>query len=135
MKNVETLTAKIFDTAVRVLGLDFPNDAEVSVLLVDKGAMQELNERYRGKNHPTNVLSFETGDKRLVGDIVLCLPVIDEEAYAQGKKSDEHLAHMILHGILHLLGYDHERRGDAEKMEEAEVRILKELGIGNPYEE
>jgi probable rRNA maturation factor len=86
-----------------------------------------LNKRYRRKAGPTNVLSFETGD------IVFCHPVVAREARRQGKSLRAHYAHLAVHGALHLRGYDHERKRDAERMERAEIRILRRLGFRNPY--
>ena len=86
-----------------------------------------LNKTYRRKNYATNVLTFHTGD------IVLCHPVIAREAREQGKSTRAHYAHLVVHGILHLRGYDHEKKREAERMENEEVRILRRLGFGNPY--
>ena len=86
-----------------------------------------LNKTYRRKNYATNVLTFHTGD------IVLCHPVIAREAREQGKSTRAHYAHLVVHGVLHLRGYDHEKKREAERMENAEIRILRRLGFGNPY--
>ncbi len=86
-----------------------------------------LNRRYRGKGRPTNVLTFDTGD------IVLCHPVIAREARAQGKTLAAHYAHLVVHGVLHLRGYDHERKRDAQRMERREIAILRRLGFADPY--
>jgi len=90
-----------------------------------------LNNKYRRKNKATNVLSFPYGKGR--GDIVLCHPVIAREARAQGKTLAAHYAHLVVHGILHLRGYDHEKKRDAERMEAREVRLLRRLGFADPY--
>lgn len=115
--------------------------AELTIRIVDKTEMTELNNTYRQKNKPTNVLSFpferpaELADEiPLLGDIVICAAVIVEEAHAQQKTLEAHWAHMVVHGILHLLGYDHEQTEDAEIMEAEEIHILKTLGFTNPYQ-
>jgi probable rRNA maturation factor len=86
-----------------------------------------LNRKFRGKSKPTNVLTFHTGD------VVLCHPVIREEARRQGKSLAAHYAHLVVHGALHCRGYDHERKRDAARMEAREIRILRRLGLRNPY--
>ena len=114
---------------------------EVAVRIVDESEMQLLNHEYRGKDRPTNVLSFPAGDDGFappdipvaLGDIVICAPVVQSEAAEQGKAPEAHWAHMIVHGALHLLGYDHEEPPEAEAMESLEVRILSQRGIGDPY--
>ena len=93
-----------------------------------------LNRRYRGRAHATNVLSFGyAGGARMQGDVVLCHPVVLREARTQGKTHTAHYAHLVVHGILHLRGFDHARRADAARMEAAERRILRRLGVANPY--
>lgn len=105
--------------------------------VVDQPESRELNERYRQKNNPTNVLSFpaevELPSTRVWGDIVVCAPVVHAEAAEQDKSPEAHFAHMIVHGVLHLLGYDHQLGTDAEKMESLEKDILGRLGFGDPY--
>lgn len=113
-------------------------DHELCVRLCGADAIQSLNNQYRGKNKPTNVLSFaaevSVPDIKLLGDIALCWPVLVEEAAAQGKDLADHFTHLTVHGVLHLLGYDHETsRLDAERMEALECELLGELGIANPY--
>jgi probable rRNA maturation factor len=115
---------------------------EVSLLFTDDAAIAELNAEWRGKGSPTNVLSFPTaedmplpeGEPRPLGDIVLAYGVISREAFEQGKTLRDHTVHLIVHGTLHLIGYDHETDDDAEEMERLETGILKGLGISNPYE-
>jgi probable rRNA maturation factor len=111
---------------------------EISVLLVGPAASRALNARYRGRNHATNVLSFPappgtgaTGG--LLGDLVICPAVLRAEARAQHKSARAHWAHLVVHGVLHLAGYDHERSADALRMERREVWVLRALGIANPY--
>ncbi|HEY3431438.1 MAG TPA: rRNA maturation RNase YbeY [Rhodocyclaceae bacterium] len=110
--------------------------AEVTIRFVDAEEGQSLNKDYRGKDYATNVLSFpyET-DPVVLGDLVVCLPVVLREAQEQGKPVDAHFAHLIVHGILHLHGYDHETgKRDAEEMEARERMILARLGYPDPYQ-
>lgn len=128
-------------TAIEQAGA--PSPAEVSVRIVDEEEGQALNRTYRGTNKPTNVLSFPAGNDsgaglppevpRSLGDIVICAPVVVREARAQGKDVADHWAHLLVHGTLHLLGYDHERDEDATKMEDLERRTLAARGLGDPY--
>ena len=104
---------------------------EVTVRVVGAAEGRRLNLAYRGKDYATNVLTFAYEDG--LGDIVLCHSVIAREAREQGKPLEAHYAHLTVHGMLHLRGYDHERSGEASRMERAEVRILKGLGHPNPY--
>jgi len=109
--------------------------AEVTVRFVDGDEGRDLNRDYRGKDYATNVLSFpyENGD-RVQGDLVLCREVVEREAREQGKAPEAHYAHMVVHGMLHLQGHDHETgRADAERMEALERRILDALGYPDPY--
>jgi probable rRNA maturation factor len=110
-------------------------NCEVTLRLVDRREGQELNGAYRNKHYPTNVLTFisQTLDGQLMGDIALCAPVIKDEARAQKKQLSHHYAHMVVHAMLHLQGYDHERERDALKMEALERNILEKLGIPDPY--
>ena len=114
-------------------------NTEISIRIVDTEEIQALNQQYRNKNKPTNVLSFpadlpEGVNIPLLGDIVICADVVEEEATRQGKTNHNHWAHMIIHGTLHLLGYDHMSGDDAEKMESLEITLLQKLGIDSPYE-
>jgi probable rRNA maturation factor len=114
------------------------NNVELTVRIVDKKEGAQLNETWRKSPGPTNVLSFnyndtETHIENLLGDIVLCAPVIIKEADEQGKSHDAHWAHMVIHGTLHLAGYDHIKPEDAKVMENIEIKILKELGFEDPY--
>lgn len=115
------------------------SNAEVSVYIVDEDESQELNLRFRQKDKPTNVLSFPADippelDIPLLGDLVVCAPVVEREAEEQTKTLDAHWAHMLVHGTLHLLGYDHINEADAEEMEQLETQILQRLGFPAPYE-
>ncbi len=116
------------------------DEAEVSVYIVDEGESQELNSQYRGKEKPTNILSFpadipEEVGVPLLGDLVICAPVVEREAQEQQKMLDAHWAHMLVHGSLHLLGYDHLEDDEAELMEALETDIMLGLGFSAPYEE
>ncbi|MBP5485311.1 MAG: apolipoprotein N-acyltransferase [Alphaproteobacteria bacterium] len=108
-------------------------NSEVSITLVDDAAIKKINNKYRKINKPTNVLSFELGDDVLLGDIFISVDTVKREANSEGISVPEHTAHMIVHGVLHLLGYDHLNDKDAEKMEKKETSILKKLGYKNPY--
>ena len=115
---------------------------EISFVLTDDKRMRGLNRSYRGKDKPTNVLSFAALDGKkptsgmpwLLGDVVLTSGVIAREAKAQRKTLQHHLSHLAVHGVLHLLGYDHEQDRDAEAMEALEIAALAGMGIANPYE-
>jgi probable rRNA maturation factor len=111
--------------------------AELAIVLTDDSAIRLLNRQWRGVDAATNVLSFPTkeagGSPPLIGDIVLAHETIAREARAAGKPFTHHLAHLVVHGYLHLLGYDHERARDADAMENAERRILRHLAIPDPY--
>jgi probable rRNA maturation factor len=108
----------------------------VAVLLTDDEAVQDLNAEFRGKDAPTNVLSFPAAPnpEHLLGDIALALGVMVREAAEQGKPLAHHLQHLVIHGVLHLIGYDHETDGDAERMESLERAVLAGLGVPDPYE-
>jgi probable rRNA maturation factor len=103
----------------------------VTLRIVGEAEGRRLNARFRKKQKATNVLSFAYGDGS--GDVILCHPVIAREARAQGKTLAAHYAHMVVHGILHLRGYDHEKNRDARRMERREIRILRRLGFPDPY--
>ena len=109
--------------------------AEVTIRLVDRREGQRLNREFRHKDYPTNVLTFAYGrsDATWQGDLVLCAPVVKAEARAQKKPLAHHYAHLVVHGLLHLQGYDHERARDASAMEALEIEILDRLSIPNPY--
>lgn len=112
--------------------------AELVVRIVDEAEITALNRSYRGKSGATNVLSFPYEpipeiDTRLLGDIIICAPVVAEEAVAQGKKLEAHWAHIVIHGVLHLLGYDHGKEREAREMEQLETEQLASLGYANPY--
>ena len=108
-------------------------ETTLTIRIVDEAESQLLNNQYRKKNEPTNVLSFLINDKPLLGDIILCHSVIKKEALAQKKRIDDHYAHLVIHGYLHLIGFDHTKNDDALTMENKEIAVLKKLGIKNPY--
>ena len=109
-------------------------DAVVTLRYVAEAEGRRINRAYRGKDYATNVLTFIYGEKPLKGDIVICAPVVAREAKRQGKSVAAHHAHLLVHGLLHLQGFDHERRAEAERMEARERRILASLGFPDPYE-
>lgn len=114
--------------------LKLKGSAELSVVLSDSAAVQRLNRDWRGKDKPTNVLSFPAGEPGMLGDVVLAYEIVKQEAEEQKKSFDHHLMHLIIHGILHLVGHDHEDDKEAENMESLEIRILRSFGVKNPYE-
>jgi len=111
----------------------------VCVRIVDRAESEQLNLQYRGRPRPTNVLSFPAelpeavAEEPCLGDIAVCAPIVDAEAGEQPKEPENHWAHMIVHGVLHLLGYDHQTHREADAMEALEVKILERFGISNPY--
>ncbi|SDQ99214.1 rRNA maturation RNase YbeY [Brevundimonas sp. 374] len=108
---------------------------DIVVLLTDDAAVRELNSRFREKDKPTNVLSFPAPENAFphLGDIVLAYGVCATEAEAQGKTLADHLSHLVVHGVLHLLGRDHEDDAEAEEMEAEEREILAQIGVADPY--
>jgi probable rRNA maturation factor len=137
LPNLDALIAECLDTVLRETGETLHDCAEVNFLFCDDDRMRELNRQFRGVDKPTNVLSFPgpepTESAYFLGDIALAYPTILKESKEQSKSLECHSRHMIVHGFLHLLGFDHENPADAEVMEAAEIRILKGMGIENPY--
>ena len=122
---------------------NYAKPCEVAIRLVDEEESHALNLQYRGKDKPTNVLSFPSDlpdevltslKREPLGDIIICVPVVLTEATEQHKTATAHWAHLTIHGILHLLGFDHIDDEEAEEMEALEIDALQELGINNPYE-
>ena len=133
-----TPTASEIKAWVKSTLKDFRKNSELTVRIVDLEEATELNERWRNTRGPTNVLSFPCDDDydqlpELLGDVVICAPVVKKEAALQKKKLNAHWAHMVVHGTLHLLGFDHIKKQDAEKMEAREISIMEKLGFNNPY--
>lgn len=134
---------KVVETSLRHIATQ--SNCEIGIACVDNAESQQLNLEYRGKDKPTNVLSFPSDlpdemaailDSFPIGDLVICIPVVLQEALDQQKTPIEHFTHMLVHGTLHLMGYDHETsEADAEEMEALEIEILKKLGFDNPYTE
>ncbi|MGQ1155538.1 rRNA maturation RNase YbeY [Acinetobacter baumannii] len=134
---------KIIETTLRRVG--YKEDCEIGIACVDLEESHQLNLQYREKDKPTNVLSFPSDipeevlpmlDALPLGDLVICIPVVLQEALEQKKTAQNHFAHLLVHGVLHLLGYDHETSDeDAEEMEGLEIEILAKLNIANPYQE
>ena len=111
---------------------------ELAIRLVDRDESRALNQKYRGQDKPTNVLSFPADlppglGLSLLGDIVVCAPLAGEEAEAQGKCPQSHWAHLVIHGVLHLLGHDHQDEREAQEMETLETELMASLGFQNPY--
>ena len=111
---------------------------ELVIRIVDTKEITELNKKYRKKNRPTNIISFPfdlpLGVKNnFLGDLVICAPLVKQEAKLQHKTITAHFAHLVIHGVLHLLGYDHKKNNDSKKMEALEIKHLKKLGFENPY--
>jgi probable rRNA maturation factor len=110
------------------------HDADITVRLVGLAEARALNRDFRGKDYPTNVLTFVFRDvPPYAGDLALCAPIVSREAREQGKSVTAHCAHLVVHGVLHVQGYDHERAGDARVMEKREAEILAKLGFRDPY--
>lgn len=135
----EPLTEKVLAKAQALCGVKVMAGAEVSLLLCDDARIREINRDWRGLDKPTNVLSFPAAPKEalaktpMVGDIAVAFETVAREAAEEGKSFSDHYAHMIVHGFLHLVGYDHETDDEADEMEALEIRILGELGIADPY--
>jgi len=111
---------------------------EAAIVLSEDAELRALNRRWRGKDKPTNVLSFPSGaagpgGRLLLGDVVLAFQTLAREADEAGKPLSDHLSHLVVHGVLHLMGYDHERPAEARRMEALEVKVLAGLGIPDPY--
>jgi probable rRNA maturation factor len=136
---MEALARRAFAAAFAVAS-DRPRDeVEISLLLTDDAGIRELNRNWRDKDKPTNVLSFPAPSvpgmpgSRPLGDIALAFETVKREAENEGKTFEDHVTHLLVHGLLHLLGYDHELEAEAEIMEGLEVKALASLGIADPY--
>lgn len=129
----EEKLSQSLEKAAEILDKDF-SCIEVSVVLYNDEQVQKFNKTYRHKDSPTNVLSFKSESDGELGDIILAYETVMREAQVAGISSLHHTIHLIIHGFLHLLGYDHEEENDAYQMENMEIQILKGLNIENPYE-
>ncbi len=141
-RKIEAFVNEVVEETIDGLIQSIPH-IEVSVVLADDKFLQDLNMKYRNKNTPTNVLSFPITEPEILiapapflslGDIILSFETVKSEAAEQNKSFTDHIAHMLVHGCLHLLHYDHIDDEDAEEMETLEIDILKTMGITNPYE-
>ena len=131
----------ILTEAIEIAGLKFPDGAELSLVLAGDKTLKSLNNEWRQKDKPTNVLSFPGEDIAIgetagimLGDIVISLETTGREAALENKTFEDHLSHLVVHGFLHLFGYDHETDKEAVQMESLETKILNELGIDDPYD-
>jgi probable rRNA maturation factor len=131
---VNRLARQAARAALAVAGAD-PSNYDLSITFADDATLARLNRKWRAKNRPTNVLSFPArqSGERFLGDVILAAGVIKREAEEQGKSLSSHASHLIVHGVLHLLGHDHDEISAARKMERMEVRALESLGIENHY--
>jgi probable rRNA maturation factor len=127
------------DTLQQVITDLDKGESELLIRVVGEAEIQDLNKKYRDKDQPTNVLSFPSDlpveiDELILGDVIICTPVVVSEAIVQNKTFEHHLTHMAIHGTLHLLGFDHIEESDANEMEALEIKILEKIKIANPYE-
>ena len=139
LRGLQALVAESLKAALEESGDLLAEGAEVSLLFCDDARIKQLNRDFRGQDKSTNVLSFPTPDPLetapFIGDIAVACETVAREAQVLGISFDQHSRHMIVHGFLHLLGYDHEDEDEAEAMEALEVRVLSRLGVDNPYRE
>ena len=131
-------TDQVIQWAKTTLSSETDKECILAIRVVDSTEGLTLNEIFLGKKYPTNVLSFRADIQipegpTMLGDIAICLPVVQREAHEQSKPFEQHFAHMVVHGCLHLLGYDHVNENDANEMEAKEIGILSDLGYPNPY--
>ena len=135
----DTLASEVIAKAVAVTKIKLAQEAEVSLLLCDDARIREINREWRHLDKPTNVLSFPAAPRAMlaqspaVGDIAIAYETVAREAQEEGKTFRDHYMHMVLHGFLHLLGYDHETDAEADEMEALEIRVLDGLGVADPY--
>lgn len=134
----ESYIKSVVSSSLSLAGFQGDNDmaapTEISIVLSNDDQIQQLNKTYRSKDKPTNVLSFPQDESTLLGDVIISFDTIAREAQDQDKHIKDHFTHMLVHGCLHLLGFDHIDESEAEEMEALEVKILSQLGIKNPYE-
>ncbi len=134
--DLQSLAERAAEAALREAGFVAEEASELSCLFSDDAAMRKLNAEWRGLDKPTNVLSFPAtgpGAELLLGDIVLAFETVAREAAAENKAIRDHVTHLIIHGVLHLVGHDHEVDDEADAMEALEIRALHRLGLANPY--
>lgn len=135
----QALAERAIAAAIEAAGCRLLPGAELSILLSDDATIRNLNRDWRGKDKPTNVLSFPAVEpdrlptSPMVGDVALAFETVAREAVADGRTLEDHVIHLLVHGFLHLIGYDHETSAEAEAMEALEIRILATLGVDNPY--
>jgi probable rRNA maturation factor len=138
LPGLEDLASRAVEQSARVGGAKTARDSELCIVFCDDAEMRGLNAKWRGQDKPTNVLSFPTpgalATKPLLGDIVIAFETVAREADEQGKSLADHASHMIIHGFLHLIGYDHGTQAEAEAMEALERRAAEALGIKDPYD-
>ena len=138
LPGLEDLAARAVEQSSLIAGAKLAKDCELCIVFCDDAEIRGLNAQWRGQDKPTNVLSFPTpgalATKPLLGDIVIAFETVAREAREQDKSLADHASHMIIHGFLHLIGYDHETPAEAEAMESLERRVAETLGIIDPYE-
>ena len=136
-----TLARQAVAAALAECGLKLARGAEMCIHLVNDEEMRGINKQWRDKDAPTNVLSFpavdaaHVGDSKLLGDVLIAIETLEREAQQEGKSLSDHFRHLVVHGFLHLLGYDHVEDAEAEAMEALETRALQRLGVADPYAE
>ncbi len=137
---LQALAGRAIGAAASMIGLEPDEGGAVSLLFTGDAEIQVLNREWRGKDKPTNVLSFPApdmlapgGEMQPLGDIIVAYETVAREAAEEGKQFDHHLTHLIVHGFLHIMGYDHETEEEAEEMEELERKTLQTLAIRDPY--
>lgn len=139
IEGIRDLVGQVLNAVINDPKISIQNQSEICIVLSSDRDIQSLNRTYRGKNNPTNVLSFSSPKKgsfqahNFIGDIVLAQETIEREAFENNISFAHHLSHLIIHGLLHLMGYDHETEREARNMEELEISILSRLGISDPY--
>lgn len=132
LPDAEATASGIIASVFTHLGQEW--QADIALVLSNDAQVQQMNAEFRGKDKPTNVLSFPSDEDEAHGDIIMALETMQREAEEQGKRFGAHFAHLLVHGVLHLLGYDHIEPEEAEIMEEMEIAILASHSIANPYE-
>jgi len=134
----ENLIGNLDQFFISILSSESIEDSNINLSFISSEEMQKLNKQFRGIDKDTNVLSFENQDisrehTKVLGDIAICYPYVVNEAIVSEKDLDSHISHMFIHGILHILGYDHENESEADNMESKEIEFLSKFNIINPY--